>query len=155
MSQIIDTTEKLVEPILQEKALELVDIEYVKEGPHWFLRVYIDKEGGVDITECGEVSEELSKKLDKEDPIKDPYYLEVASPGIERPLKTRKDFQNHLNHNVFISLYAPMEGAKEFEGILKAFEDDIITIEYKVKTRTKSIQIPFNKVAKARLAVAL
>src|SRR5699024_6840124 len=93
MSHVIETTERLIEPILEKKKLELVDVEYVKEGPNWFLRVYINKEGGVDISECGEVSEELSKKLDEADPIKDAYFLEVSSPGVERPLKTKKDFE--------------------------------------------------------------
>lgn len=155
MSQVIKTTERLVEPILDKKGLELVDIEYVKEGPNWFLRVYIDKEGGVDISECGDVSEELSTELDKEDPVKDAYFLEVSSPGVERPLKTKKDFEKNLNKNVAISLYAPMDGEKEFEGILKNFENDTATIEYKVKTRKKQVDIPFDKIAKARLAVAL
>lgn len=155
MSQVIKTTERLVEPILDKKGLDLVDIEYVKEGPNWFLRVYIDKEGGVDISECGDVSEELSTELDKEDPVKDAYFLEVSSPGVERPLKTKKDFEKNLNKNVAISLYAPMDGEKEFEGILKNFENDTATIEYKVKTRKKQVDIPFDKIAKARLAVAL
>ncbi len=84
-SQVIQTTEELLRPILEPKKLELVDVEYVKEGKNWFLRVYIDKPGGVDITECGEVSEELSEKLDSTDPIKEAYFLEVSSPGVERP----------------------------------------------------------------------
>lgn len=155
MSNVIQTTEKLVEPILVKRDLELVDVEYVKEGPNWFLRVYIDKEGGVDITECGEVSEELSEVLDKEDPIKGAYFLEVSSPGVERPLKTKKDFQENINKNVHISLYAPIDGEKEFEGILKDFVNDIATIEYRFKHTTKQIDISFNQIAKARLAVAL
>jgi len=155
MSNIIKTTEKLVEPILDKRNLELVDVEYVKEGPNWFLRVYIDKEGGIDITECGEVSEELSDELDKEDPIKGAYFLEVSSPGVERPLKTKKDFLTNINKNIHVSLYAPIEGEKEFEGILKSFENDIAKIEYRFKHRTKEIDISFDQIAKARLAVAL
>lgn len=155
MSQVIKTTEKLVLPILEEKNLELVDIEYVKEGPNWFLRVYIDKENGVDITECGEVSEDLSAKLDQDDPIKEAYFLEVSSPGVERPLKSKQDFMKNINKNVLINLYAPIDGEKEYEGILKSFENDIATIEFKVKTRTKQIEIAYKQIAKARLAVAL
>lgn len=152
-SQAIDMAEVFLQPILAEKNLELVDIEYVKEGSNWFLRVYIDKEGGVDITECGEVSEQLSEKLDEADPIKEAYFLEVSSPGVERPLKTKSDFEKNLNKNVFIKLYEPMDGEKSFEGILQSFTNDVITIEIKVKTRKKQVDIPFTSIAKARLAV--
>src|SRR5699024_570472 len=155
MSHVIETTERLIEPILEKKKLELVDVEYVKEGPNWFLRGYINKEGGVDISECGEVSEELSKKLDEADPIKDAYFLEVSSPGVERPLKTKKDFESNINNNILINLYAPLDGEKEFEGILKDFANDIATVEYKIKNRTKQVEKPFDRIAKARVSVAL
>ncbi|KKE78402.1 ribosome maturation factor RimP [Oceanobacillus caeni] len=152
-SKVIQTTEELVLPILRNKGLELVDIEYVKEGKNWFLRIYVDKPGGVDITECGEVSEQLSEKLDEVDPIKDPYFLEVSSPGVERPLKKKEDFENNINQNINVKLYEQIDGEKEYEGTLKAFTNDILTIEYKVKTRKKQVEIPYEKVAKARLAV--
>ncbi len=152
-SQVIKTTQELLRPILEPKNLELVDVEYIKEGKNWFLRVYIDKPGGVDITECGEVSEELSEKLDNTDPIKEAYFLEVSSPGVERPLKTQEDFKNNVNNNIFVKLYEPIEGEKEYEGILKSFDNDLLTIEYKVKTRKKEVELPYDKIAKARLAV--
>lgn len=152
-SQVIKTTEELLRPILEPKNLELVDVEYIKEGKNWFLRVYIDKPGGVDITECGEVSEELSEKLDNTDPIKEAYFLEVSSPGVERPLKTQEDFKKNVNNNIFVKLYEPIEGEKEYEGILKSFDNDLLTIEYKVKTRKKEVELPYDKIAKARLAV--
>ncbi len=154
-SNVIKTTEELVQPILQEKELELVDVEYVKEGPNWFLRVYIDSENGVDIADCGTVSEQLSEELDKADPVEEAYYLEVSSPGVERPLKSKDDFEKNVNNNVFVKLYEPIDGQKEYEGILKEFTDNVATIEYKVKTRKKLVEIPFNKIAKARLAVTL
>jgi len=153
LSKVIETTKKLVQPILDERELELVDIEYVKEGKNWFLRLFLDKEGGIDISECGEVSEELSEELDKADPIKDPYFLEVSSPGVERPLKKKADFQSNIDKNMYIKLYQPIDGEKEYEGILKDFKDDVLTIEYKVKTRKKQVEIPFEKIAKARLSV--
>lgn len=153
MSKVIKTTEQLVTPILAENGLELVDIEYVKEGKNWFLRVYIDKPGGVDISECSMVSEQLSEKLDASDPIKGAYFLEVSSPGAERPLKTKKDIQNSVNKNVYVTLYEAIDGEKAYEGLLKSFEDDVLTIEYKVKTAKKLVDIPYEKVAKARLAV--
>ncbi len=118
-SKVIETTEELVQPILVEKDLELVDIEYVKEGKNWFLRVFIDKPGGVDITECGMVSEQLSEKLDETDPIKEAYFLEVSSPGVERPLKTKQDFDDSIGKNVYVTLYEPIDGEKAYEGILK------------------------------------
>ncbi|MUK89877.1 ribosome maturation factor RimP [Ornithinibacillus sp. L9] len=154
-SQVIHTTEELVKPILEDKNLELVDVEYVKEGKNWFLRVYIDKEGGVDITECGEVSEKLSEKLDEVDPIKEAYFLEVSSPGVERPLKTKEDFASNVGSNVYIKLYEPIDGEKEYQGILQSFSNDMVTIEYKKKTQKKQVEIPFGKIAKARLAVSL
>ncbi|ASN05698.1 ribosome maturation factor RimP [Virgibacillus necropolis] len=154
-SQVIKNTENLLQPILEEKNLELVDVEYVKEGKNWFLRVYIDKEGGIDIAECGEVSEQLSEKLDETDPVTDAYFLEVSSPGVERPLKTEADFEKNLNKNVFVKLYEPIDGAKEYEGTLKDFTNNSASIEYKVKTRRKVVEIPFNKIAKARIAVTL
>lgn len=152
-SQVVKTTELLLQPILEKKDLELVDINYEKEGKNWFLRIYIDKPGGVDISECGDVSEELSEKLDEKDPIKEAYFLEVSSPGVERPLKTKKDFENSLHKNVYLKLYEPIDGAKEYEGILKDFTNRIVTIEYKMKTQKKQVEIPYDKIAKARLAV--
>nr|WP_029329065.1 ribosome maturation factor RimP [Lentibacillus jeotgali] len=155
LSEIVKTTEELVEPILREKGLELVDVEYVKEGKNWFLRVYIDKEGGVDIDECGTVSEQLGDKLDQRDPIKGAYFLEVSSPGVERPLKTKADFEKNVGNNVYVKLYEPINGDKEYEGTLTEFTGETATIAYKVKTREKQAEIPYEKIAKARLAVAL
>lgn len=154
-SNVIKMTEELVQPILEEHNLELVDVEYVKEGKDWFLRVYIDKEGGIDIAECGFVSEQLSEKLDKNDPVEEAYFLEVSSPGAERPLKTKADLIANINKNIHVKLYAPIDGEKEFEGMLKEFTNNIVTIEYKVKTRKQQIEIPYEKIAKARLAVAI
>lgn len=153
-SKVIQTTEELVLPILKQKNLELVDVEYVKEGKNWFLRVYIDKEGGVDITECGEVSEELSERLDQTDPIAEAYFLEVSSPGAERPLKKKKDFEENMNKQIYVKLYEPINGEKEYEGKLVDFANNVVTILYKLKTRNQTVEIPFEKIAKARLAVS-
>ncbi|WP_152656362.1 ribosome maturation factor RimP [Oceanobacillus sp. CFH 90083] len=152
-SKVIEITTELVHPILEEKNLELVDVEYVKEGKNWFLRVYIDKDGGIDIVECGEVSERLSEKLDEADPIKEAYFLEVSSPGVEKPLKTLEDLQKNIGKNVFVKLYEKIDGEKTYEGILQNVENDSLLIEYKVKTRKQIVEIPYEKVAKARLAV--
>ena len=142
-------------PILEAENFKLVDIEYVKEGQDWFLRVFIDKEGGITIDECGMVSGLLSDKLDEVDIIPGNYFLEVSSPGVERPLKKAEDFIENINKNIYVSLYAQVDGEKEYEGILVSFSDNIATIKYKFKTQYKEVQIPYDKIAKARLAVVL
>ncbi|RAK23408.1 ribosome maturation factor RimP [Anoxybacillus vitaminiphilus] len=151
--KVTEIVEELVTPILEEMELELVDIEYVKEGKNWFLRVFIDSEDGIDIEQCGVVSEKLSEKLDEVDPIPYNYFLEVSSPGAERPLKKRTDFERAVGKNVYIKTYEPIEGEKEFEGELTAFDGTVVTITVKQKMRKKAIEIPYEKIANARLAI--
>lgn len=122
-------TEKLLEPIAEENHVEIYDVEYVKEGNEWFLRAYIDKEGGVDINDCVAVSRVLSDKLDEEDFIDEAYTLEVSSPGLGRTLKKDKHLEKSLGEEVEIKTYKPIEKCKEFAGILKAYDADSITIE--------------------------
>ncbi|EWH22454.1 ribosome maturation factor RimP [Bacillus haynesii] len=153
-NKVIDTVSEMVQPILDNLQLELVDIEFVKEGQSWFLRVFIDSDDGVDIEECAKVSEALSEKLDEADPIKQNYFLEVSSPGAERPLKKAADFMKALGKNVYIKTYEPIEGNKEFEGELSAFDGENVEVAVMIKTRRKTINIPYDKVAKARLAVS-
>jgi ribosome maturation factor RimP len=153
MSKVVEIVEELAEPIVSGLGLELVEVEYVKEGKSWFLRVYIDKDNGVDIEECGLVSEQLSEKLDELDPIPHNYFLEVSSPGAERPLKREKDFEKAIGKNVFVKTYEPINGEKTFEGILTAFDGNTVSIEVKIKTRKKMVEVPYEKVASARLAV--
>ncbi|MDI2589224.1 MULTISPECIES: ribosome maturation factor RimP [unclassified Psychrobacillus] len=155
MSNITSEIENLVTPILQELNLELIDIEYVKEGRDWFLRIYIDTPaGGIDIEQCAQVSEKLSEKLDVVDPIKENYFLEVSSPGAERPLKKDADFIAAVGKYVFIKTYEPINGAKEFEGTLLSFSvEEGALIEVRVKTRRVKIQIDKEKIALARLAI--
>jgi ribosome maturation factor RimP len=151
--KVTEIVEELVTPILEEMELELVDIEYVKEGKNWFLRVFIDSENGIDIEQCGVVSEKLSEKLDEADPIPYNYFLEVSSPGAERPLKKPADFERAVGKNVYVKTYEPIDGEKEFEGVLTAFDGTIATITVTQKTRKKAIEIPYEKIANARLAV--
>ncbi len=148
-----ETVEEMVTPILEEINLELVEIEYVKEGRDWFLRVFIDSETGVDIEDCGTVSEKLSEKMDEVDPITHNYFLEVSSPGAERPLKKDRDFERSIGKHVYIKTYEPIEGAKEFEGELVAFDGTTVTLSIRIKTRTKTVELPYEKVAFARLAI--
>lgn len=151
--RVTDIVEKLALPILAEAALELVDVEYKKEGTNWFLRVFIDKPGGVDIDDCSRVSERLSDLLDEADPIPTAYFLEVSSPGAERPLKKPADYQNSIGQYVHVSLYEPISGLKTFEGMLTSFENDALFLEYNRKGVRQTVQIPFAKVASARLAI--
>ncbi|MDE5412928.1 ribosome maturation factor RimP [Alkalihalobacterium chitinilyticum] len=152
-NKVTDITEELVSPIVDELDLELVDIEFKKEGKNWFLRVFIDSENGVDIEDCGTVSERLSEKLDELDPITQAYFLEVSSPGAERPLKKEKDLYKAVGKNVHVTTYEPIEGEKAFEGKLIDFDGSDLKIEVKIKTRKKEITIPYTKVASARLAI--
>ncbi|WLD95192.1 ribosome maturation factor RimP [Alkalihalobacillus sp. AL-G] len=152
--KVTEIAEDLVTPILDSMNLELVDVEFVKEGKDWFLRVYVDSDHGVDIEECGKVSEQLSTKLDESDPIPQAYFLEVSSPGVERPLKKEQDIHKAIGKLVHIKTYEPIDGQKEFEGELKEFDGNDLTIEVRVKTRTKTFLIPYEKVANARLAVS-
>ena len=122
-------TEELLRPIAEENHVEIYDVEYVKEGNEWFLRAYIDKEGGVDIDDCVAVSRVLSDKLDEEDFIDEAYTLEVSRPGLGRTLKKDRHLEKSRGEEVEIKTYKPMEKCKEFAGILKAFDADSITIE--------------------------
>lgn len=151
--KVTDITEELVSPIVDELGLELVDIEFKKEGKNWFLRVFIDSENGVDIEDCGTVSERLSEKLDELDPITQAYFLEVSSPGAERPLKKEKDIYKAVGKNVHVTTYEPIDGEKAFEGKLIDFDGSDLKIEIKIKTRKKELTIPYTKVASARLAI--
>ena len=126
---IASRAEALLVPILEENHFELVDVEYVKEGNDFYLRGYIDKEGGIAVDDCEMVSRAFEKKLDEEDFITDPYILEISSPGLTRPLKKERDYQRNIGKPVEIHLYKPLNKQKDFCGILKAFDGDTVTID--------------------------
>jgi len=126
--RVEEIVEELALPIVEALSFELVDVEFLKEGPNWYLRVYIDKSGGVAIDDCQAVSERLSDKLDEVDPIRQSYILEVSSPG-ERPLKKERDFKRFIGEVVEVKLYQPMNGRKVYEGKLLSFADDIFEIQ--------------------------
>ena len=150
-----ERTAEIAKPFIDAMDLELVDIEYVKEGKDWFLRLFVDKPGGVDIEDCGQLSERLSEKLDEVDPIKGAYYLEVSSPGAERPLKTKEDLRNQIEKQIHVSLYQHINKEKSYEGKLISFDDsDTVVIEFNDRGRKKLVEIPYDKIAKARLAVS-
>ena len=122
-------TEELVLPLVEANNFELVDVEYVKEAGTWYLRIYIDKEGGININDCELVSRAFSEILDKEDPIEDAYILEVSSPGLGRPLKKDKDFQRNLGEEVEVRTYKPINKQKEFVGLLDAWDKETVTLQ--------------------------
>lgn len=155
MSSVVETVTELVTPILDERHFELVDAEFVKEGKSWYLRIYIDKPGGINIEECALVSDLLGEKLDNcdPDPIPQAYFLEVSSPGAERPLKKERDYERALNSYIHVSLYQPLEGNKVYEGTMVDLKPDELTLEYMNKTRQKTIVIPRKQIAQARLAI--
>lgn len=155
MSSVVETVTGLVTPILDERHFELVDVEFVKEGKSWYLRIYIDKPGGINIEECALVSDLLGEKLDNcdPDPIPQAYFLEVSSPGAERPLKKERDYERALNSYIHVSLYQPLEGNKVYEGTMVDLKPDELTLEYMDKTRQKTIVIPRKQIAQARLAI--
>ncbi|EGD46664.1 protein of unknown function DUF150 [Ruminiclostridium papyrosolvens DSM 2782] len=125
---IQQTVTELVSPVVENLNYELVDVEYVKEGANWYLRVYIDKPGGISIDDCQAVSEQVSELLDKNDPIDQSYYLEVSSPGLDRPLKTEKDFTKYKGELVEVKVFQPIDGKKIFEGELVGLMDNFIVI---------------------------
>ena len=121
--------EELVLPLVEANNFELVDVEYVKEAGTWYLRIYIDKEGGININDCELVSRAFSEILDKEDPIEDAYILEVSSPGLGRQLKKDKDFQRNLGEEVEVRTYKPINKQKEFVGLLDAWDKETVTLQ--------------------------
>ena len=147
--KITDTVTQFVKPIVEEKGCSLWDVEYVREGAQRFLRVYIDKEGGVSIDDCEEIARAVNPILDETDPIQESYQFEVCSAGLERPLKRPSDFQQFMGSDVLVKLYRPMNGLKEFPGILRGYEDGRVTIE----SGKETITFEKSQVAMVRLRV--
>ena len=115
-------------PLMEQHGFELVDVEYVKEAGTWYLRDYIDKEGGIAVDDCEVISRKLSDWLDKEDFIDESYILEVSSPGLGRPLKKEKDFARSLGKDVEVRLYRQLNRQKEFTGVLSAYDESTVTL---------------------------
>lgn len=122
-------TEKFLLPLVEEHGFELVDVEYVKEAGNWYLRAYIDKEGGIAVDDCEVISRILSDWLDKEDFIDESYILEVSSPGLGRPLKKEKDFARSIGKDVEVRLYKALNKSKEYTGRLKAYDKESVTLQ--------------------------
>ncbi|MBF8436667.1 ribosome maturation factor RimP [Halanaerobiaceae bacterium Z-7014] len=150
--KITTRTEELVKEIIINDDLEIVSVEYLKEGSNWILRVYIeDREGNLSIEDCTRISRALSDKLDEEDFIDDSYILEVSSPGVERPLRDEEDYNRFKGRKVYIKTYAPLNGKKEFTGTLEGLVDDTVNII--LNDTDSKVEIPFKSIANARLSV--
>ena len=143
--------EELIQPTVTEMGYELVDVEFVKEGPNWYLRIFIDKEGGVTIDDCEAVSKTLEKIFDEKDPIEQAYFLEISSPGIDRPLKKKEDFIKYNGEMVDVKLYKPYEGSKEYNGKLVGYDENDGTVTIEVDD--KNIAFTKKEIAGIRLAV--
>ena len=127
--------EALILPIINKNNYELVDVEFVREGSNWFLRAYVDKEGGFSVNDCEKVSREFSDLLDKEDFIEESYILEISSPGLGRPLKKDKDFERSIGEEVEVKLYKAFEEQKEFSGTLEAYDAQTVTLGFEEDTK--------------------
>lgn len=129
-------TEELLMPIIKENNYDLWDVEYVREGSSWYLRAFIDKEGGFTVNDCELVSRKLSDLLDKEDFIEDSYILEVSSPGLGRRLKKDRDFEKSIGRDVDVKLFSAVAGSKELTGNLKSFDKEHVVITFEDGTET-------------------
>ena len=142
-------TESFLLPLMEENNFELVDVEYVKEAGNWYLRAYIDKEGGITVDDCETISRRLGDWLDEKDFIADSYILEVSSPGLGRPLKKDKEFNRSIGKDVDIKLYKPLNKQKDFTGTLTSYDRETVTI-----TQEDGIELVLNRpeIALIRLA---
>ena len=136
-------------PVVESHGCELWDVEYVREGSDYFLRLYIDKEGGVDITDCEAISRAVDPILDEKDPIQESYHFEVCSAGLERALKRPSDFERFMGSNITVKLYRPRNGLKEIPCVLMGYEDGRVTVQ----AGKESITFEKSEVALVRLRV--
>ena len=147
--ELLKKLKDIVEPICEKYSYELVDLEYRREPHGWVLRVYIDKVGGVTVEDCAYISEKISKELDIKDPIPHSYILEVSSPGLDRPLKRKRDFERHIGEKVNITLLEEIEGKKKVEGKIFKVDEKNVTL----KVDDSLMVIPIEKIKKALLIV--
>ena len=145
--EIIRTVFAIGDQIAQMQGVDLVDAEYKKEGKDWYLRLYIDKAGGVGIDDCEVFSRAFGEEMDRIDPIEAAYCLEVSSPGVERQLKTEREFCYYNGRRVAVKLYKALDGEKEFDGILQGYDQGVATIQ----TETKLLQVPVKEAVYIRL----
>ena len=151
MSKITEKVAELSKPVVEEEGCTLWDVEYVREAGTWYLRIFVDKEGGLSIDDCERISRRLDPMLDEADPIPDSYVFEVGSAGAERELKRPSDFEQFLGHEVELRLYQPLNGSKAFVGKLKEYADGDVTISF----GGNDMRFDKNKIALVRLHVSI
>ena len=127
--KITDQVAEFAKPVVEANGCELWDVEYVREGTERYLRLYIDKDGGIDIEDCEKIHRAMDPILDEKDPISESYHFEVCSAGLERPLKRQSDFEKFMGAAVLVKLYRPRNGLKEIPGVLRGYEDGRVTLE--------------------------
>ena len=147
--EIIERVRLLADPILSSAGMDLVEVQYRREARGWVLRLIIDKEGGVTLDDCTLVSREMGRTLDVEDLISTPYTLEVSSPGLNRPLKTERDYLKYRDHLIRVKTFSPVENRREFKGKLLGIANNLIQIQIDEGV----YQIPLANVAKANLEI--
>ena len=147
MSKVTEKVEALARPVVEDEGCELWAVEYVREAGSWYLRVFIDKDGGVGIDDCERISRRLDPILDEDDPIPDSYVFEVGSAGAERELKRPSDFEKFMGSEVEVKLYQPYEGKKALVGKLEGFDNGDITVS--------SVQLKKSQVAQVKLHISI
>jgi len=140
----------LLAPVVESQGIELYDLEFIKEGDAWILRLYIDKETGVDLEDCERVSRAAEVVLDEHDPIEQSYYLEVSSPGVERKLSKPAHYERYVNHKIALRLYGPLDGRRNFTGQLTGYESQTLTL---TEEDGSIHQIPVSQIGNCRLVV--
>jgi len=149
--KVTELVEKLASPVVEEAGMELVSVNFVKEGGRWYLRLFIDKPGGIGIEDCRYISEKVDKMLDERDPIPQSYTLEVSSPGIERPLKKLSEFGRFTGRLAAVSTFAPVGGKKKIRGkIMEVRGQDVVFY-----VDGEELVIPFKQISSARLEIEL
>lgn len=141
---------EIIEPLLEERGYELIEVEYVKEGPRRVLRLYIDHPSGIGLDDCEKVSSFVSDILDERDPIEQSYFLEVSSPGANRPLRKASDYNRFKGREIVIKTFMPVNGQKKFKGTIKGLKDDHVLIEIE---KDQEITLPLKNIASARLEI--
>lgn len=147
---VVLAVSEIISSFMEENKFELCDVEFVKEGPNWYLRIFADKDGGITLDDCEFISRNIEVLLDKKDPIEQAYILEVSSPGIDRPLKKESDYEKYAGEIIDIKLYKAVDKCKEFQGVLIGLKDSIVAIE---DENGKELSFSLADIASCRLAV--
>ncbi len=150
-SSVAQSVEELIAPVLSSEDLELVDVEYKKEGKGWTLRVFIDKPGGITLQDCQATSHRVEDMIEIDGLIPSHYILEVSSPGLDRPLKKEKDFLRYKGKRIRLTTFSPINNQKKFKGMIRDFKEDTLILE----DQEEVFQIPLIHIAKARLEIEL